>query len=393
MKPGQVAYRRRSVQRAIYQSVFLVSLPFAILNFVLPIYGREIGADAVEIGMFFSACSFMIVLMRPIVGLAVDRYGRRPFFVTGLTGYALTMVVLALSKQVVGIIAARVIQGFSSAFLWLSIQAAVADVADSDDRAQAFGSINQVSSQGSTLGAVVGGVLLLSGSSITSNWAVLFLIYGTMGAFASWLAFRHFPETNPQKHLRSRQQEPIVWSRSWVLLLVVAGIAGASWAMVPPIIMIFLQDKLSAGLFEVALAFAPSALIWAMLPRKLGALSDRYGHKTLMTVALTFAALGLLLVPYLESLVGLTVVWAILALCFATSANAEQALVVLLTGKTQHGASFGIYKLAAGVGAIAGPLVSSLLYQHVDQAAPFIVNFLLLIACAVVIWRYTQVQP
>jgi MFS family permease len=144
-------------------------------------------------------------------------------------------------------------------------------------------------------------------------------------------------------------------------------------------------------LFEVAFASAPSALMLAVLTRKLGGLSDRYGHKTLMIAALALAAIGSLFVPGLNSLIGLTIVWAILALCFAADANAEQALVALLTNETKHGAGFGIYKLAAGVGAIAGPLVSGWLYEHVGQAAPFVVNCSLLMICSIAIWRYMQV--
>ena len=57
-KPPQVFSTLRS-------TLLLVSLPFGILNFVLPIYGRDVGASAVEIGMLFSAFSLMMVVLRP----------------------------------------------------------------------------------------------------------------------------------------------------------------------------------------------------------------------------------------------------------------------------------------------------------------------------------------
>ena len=105
------------------QAVFLISLPFGILNFVLPIYGKEIGADAVQIGLFFSAFSLMTVLLRPIVGAGLDRYGRRPFFLVGLAGYGATMFAFAFSNQVWVILVARTFQGIASAFLWLAARA------------------------------------------------------------------------------------------------------------------------------------------------------------------------------------------------------------------------------------------------------------------------------
>ena len=77
--------------RTIRQSIFWISLPFGILGFVLPIYGKEIGAGALQIGLFFSVFFFMTVILRPLVGGWLDRFGRRAFFIAGLAGYTLSM--------------------------------------------------------------------------------------------------------------------------------------------------------------------------------------------------------------------------------------------------------------------------------------------------------------
>lgn len=65
----------------IRRAILSISLPLGILHFVLPVYGKQIGADAVQIGLFFSVFSLMTVLLRPMVGWGVDRYGRCPFFI------------------------------------------------------------------------------------------------------------------------------------------------------------------------------------------------------------------------------------------------------------------------------------------------------------------------
>ena len=43
--------------------------------------------------------------------------------------------------------------------------------------------------------------------------------------------------------------------------------------------MIFFQEKFQADISVLALAFLPSALVWAALPTRLGKLSDRFGRK------------------------------------------------------------------------------------------------------------------
>jgi hypothetical protein len=54
--------------RTIRQSVSWISLPFGILGFVLPIYGKEISAGALQIDLFFSFFFFMTVVLRSLVG-------------------------------------------------------------------------------------------------------------------------------------------------------------------------------------------------------------------------------------------------------------------------------------------------------------------------------------
>ena len=211
------------------QAVFMISLPFGILGFVLPIYGKAIGADAVQIGLFFSVFSLMTVLLRPIIGAGLDRYGRRPFLLAGLVGYAMTMFAFAFSDQVWIIVVARTLQGIASAFLWLAARAITADVAGADDRARSFGGIDQSATRGGILGTFIGfGVLFSLG--IESGWNLLFIGYGVVGVAAAILAWRRLLETNPRDARAKRR--PIVWSRPWILLLLVTAVTAASWSMV-----------------------------------------------------------------------------------------------------------------------------------------------------------------
>jgi len=52
----------------LWRATFWVAFPFGILSFVLPIYGKELGASALEVGGFFSAVSLVPVVVRPFLG-------------------------------------------------------------------------------------------------------------------------------------------------------------------------------------------------------------------------------------------------------------------------------------------------------------------------------------
>ena len=141
-------------------SIFFVSLPFGILMFALPLVGREMGASALEIGGIFSIFALMLVVIRPLVGHGLDRFGRRPFLIAGLLGYALANLGYALTTDLRGLYVARLAQGLGSGLMWLAAYAIVADLAPAEHRAGRYGQIEEMASRGGIAGAFVGFALL-----------------------------------------------------------------------------------------------------------------------------------------------------------------------------------------------------------------------------------------
>ncbi len=377
------------------RTIFLVSMPFFILGLLLPIYGKQIGASVVEIGIFFSAFSLMTVILRPLVGWGVDRFGRRGFFLAGLGGYAVSMTAFAFIDQAMGIVLARIFQGISSSLLWISASAITADKAGEEERGSAFGKIVQASSQGSIVGVFLGFILLNARISINGqetilgSWMLLFLVYGAISLYALFLGLHRLPETKPVVHELDTTR--IRWSQPWVLLLLVTLVTGASAAMISPILIIFLQESLDVGVETLSWAFLPSGLVWAFLPAQLGKLADRFGRKPMMLIGLVSAAISSFIIPALGSLVALAILWAFQAACYAAGDPAEQALVSDLTGKNQRGRAYGLYAMFADLGATIGPLGGAWLYQTYGAAIPFYANGIILGVCALVLLIFLRI--
>ena len=49
--------RSHEVLATLRRTIFFISMPVFILNLMLPVDGKQIGASVVEIGLFFSAFS------------------------------------------------------------------------------------------------------------------------------------------------------------------------------------------------------------------------------------------------------------------------------------------------------------------------------------------------
>jgi len=379
------------------KTVLLISTPFFVLNLMLPVYGKEIGASFVEIGLFFSAFSLMTVLLRPLVGWGLDRFGRRIFFIAGVGGYALTMLSFAFIDQVWSMVLARVFQGISSSLTWLAVSAITADMAGERERGRTFGEVTQASNRGAIIGTIFGFIVLNARININGqvthlgSWTLLFVIYGLISLYALILALHRLPETSPARI--PDEEDAIHWSRTWVLLLLVTLVTGASVAMTWPILIIFLQEKLGVGIETLSWAFLPNALVWALLPSRLGNLADRFGRKPLMLVGLGAAALSSFIVPSLGSVIGLALLWAFQAACYAAGDPAEQALVADLTNKRQRGRAYGLYVMCNDLGATVGPLGGAWLYQTFGAQAPFYANGAILALCGLVLWLFLKIPP
>jgi MFS transporter, DHA1 family, multidrug resistance protein len=380
---------------SLWWAMFLISLPFGILSFVMPVYGKELGASAVEIGGLFSALALVPVVVRPFLGRALDRWGRRPFLLLGLGGYVAAMIGFCLSNTVGLLTVARFIQGLGQAFLWLSAITIVADVASATRRGRDFGRIDEANSRGALIGTTAGffAIFTLLGFKLkmAQAWFWLFLAYTIPALIAFGIAWRGIGETRPPAALAPIEKRPFdfaqgkPFSRQLLALMGIVFVTGASSAMVWPLLMIFLQDHLHADIGALGVAYVPAAIISSFLPSRLGRLADRWGRKLPMIGGLIVGALASALIPHLGSLVALAILWAVESASYAASTPAERAFVADIAGEDVRGGSYGLYTFAYFLGAAVGPLAGGWLYDNISPATPFYLNTIVLLIGAVLV--------
>lgn len=373
--------------KTLWRAVFWVSFPFGILSFVLPIYGKELGATALEVGGLFSAMSFVPVVVRPFLGRALDRWGRRSFLLLGLFGYVVAMVMFCSAGTVWLLTVARFVQGLGQAFLWLSAYTVVADIAAETGRGHDFGLIDEAANRGAIVGTMGGFTAIFTLQNFDLAWGQiwfwLFAAYTVPALLALWIAWRGLGETRPQAALRPIESHPI--SSQLVALMGIVFVTGASSMMIWPLLMIFLQDALEASVDVLAWAYLPAALIQSFLPSRMGRIADRLGRKGPMIAGLLVGALASALIPHLRTIIPLIALWAVESLGYTASIPAERAFVADIAGEDTRGVSYGLYTFAFFLGAVLGPLAGGWLYDNFGHATPFYLNTAVLLAGALLV--------
>jgi MFS family permease len=379
------AQQTSPILRRLRLSIFLVALPFGMLLFSLPLIARELGAGAVAIGGLLAVYALLVVVVQPIVGYGLDHFGRRPFLIGGLLGYAVSNAIFGLASDVGGLFLAQLTQGLGSGLLWLAALAVVSDLAPEDNLGQEYGRIEEMSMRGILIGTAAGFALLhlLSlvitggdpgeGATLLAGWRMLFFGFTAAVLLAVGIVWRGVPESlersedhAPQVSAVAKAQATDRWRLPGQLriFLVIVILTATAAAILSPILIKYLYDNVSTNLFLVALAFLPAALTGSVLPSRLGGLSDRFGRRPPLIIALLVSGLAALAVPLVRSLWPLALLWVFEAAAFAAAVPAEEALVVDLSNEDHQGTALGFFTAAAGLGGVIGPLLGGWLYER-----------------------------
>ncbi len=163
---------------------------------VLPVATRfaagPLGADAIGVGVAIGAFAIAALALRPVVGWASDRFGRRPLL---LLGGAITVVALLahlIAGSLPAFVAVRALLGIGEAFFFVAALAAIADLSPPERRGEGI----NLASLSVYLGLAIGpfiGETVLAAASYDAVWL-------TAAAMAV-LATRAF---GPRRRVRSR---------------------------------------------------------------------------------------------------------------------------------------------------------------------------------------------
>ena len=399
--------------RSIGLGVLLASLPFGMLLLGLPLIARELGAGAVATGGLFSVYALITVVVQPIVGHGLDRFGRRPFLIAGLLGYAVSNAAFGLASGVAGLYLAQLTQGVGSGLLWLAVLAVVSDLAPADCRGEGYGRIEEMAFRGILIGSLAGFALLgllsrdASGGRLTliGGWRVLFLGFSAATLAAAAIVWRRVPETLQRngdrggKATAAHKEQPVDRKRRWRLpgqlrtLLGIVILTASATALLSPILIKYLSDNVSDNMFTLALAFLPAALAGSVLSSRLGGLSDRFGRRLPLIIALLVGSLTALAIPLVQSLWPLMLLWVFETAAFAAATPAEEALVVDIAGDEHQGTALGYYTAAAGLGGVIGPLIGGWIYGRFAAVGAFGASALLMAFGAVLILLFVREPP
>src|SRR3954468_7290554 len=168
----------------------LAGIDATVVGIALPSIGREFDVGLGSLQWVVTAYTLTLAGLLLVGGSLGDRYGRRRFFVIGVTWFAVASLACGVAPNAPTLIAARALQGVGGALLTPgSLSILQASFAPSD-RGRAIGAWSGFGGVGTAIGPFLGGWLITSVS-----WRLIFYINVPLAAAVVLIAARHVPET------------------------------------------------------------------------------------------------------------------------------------------------------------------------------------------------------
>ena len=249
--------RRWLVLAILCTSLLLAGLDLTVLHVAVPSLSRDLQPSGPALLWIVDVYSLTVAAFLVTCGSLADRLGRKRVVIAGFALFGLSSLAAAVASSTAQLIAARAVLGLGTALIMAATVAIIRNVFPDDrERAFAIGLWTAAHSVGTTLGPLVGGLIVEH-----FRWGAVFLINVPIVAVVLVAGARYIPE--------SHNPEPRRWDVTSVVLSVI-GLGGLVYGLKQ------LADP--AGITAASLvvgAAGAALLVWFVLRQQ------RIGHPLL----------------------------------------------------------------------------------------------------------------
>ncbi len=344
---------------------FVDILGFSILIPILPYYVLHFNASKTMVGVLFSVFSLCQVVGAPIWGNVSDRIGRKAVLIISQVGATLGWAMLAFAPSLGWVFAARIVEGFSGGNISVT-QAYVADRVEPAQRARAFAWVGAAFSAGIVFGPLMSGALLSYGYTVPFLLAaglqivtLLLTIFflpeqvaekGEAGASATFGdIFRYFAEPSVSPILVQKLAYSLAlygWFAAFALMLnALLGFGGRETAF------FFAAFGVPSVIFQLGVV--------GRISDRLGASSEKLGHRAGSNIGFAAACLFFLLIPLARNLPLIALIMPLFAFALSMSSAMLPALLTDVSPQKVRGTVLGVGSSLESISGVLMPVVTT----------------------------------
>jgi DHA1 family tetracycline resistance protein-like MFS transporter len=364
----------------LFLIVVIDLIGFGIIIPLLPFYGEFYQASPSTVGLLMATYSFTQFLAAPFWGRLSDRIGRRPVLLVSLLGAALSYIWLAHAVELWMLFSARAVGGFMAGNISAAF-AYVADITTRENRAKGMGMIGAAFGLGFIIGPAMGG-LLAGTDPVNADFRSPALAAAVLSLIALVLAVFLLKESLSED-IRKRLAEQPARSRLEMfrqalakpnvgLLIGLSFLATFAFAGLEATFAMWSRRQFGWGPEQNGYLFAFIGLFAALVQGGLiGRLAKRFGEARLIVQGAAALCVGILMIPFADTLVMLVVAMAIAAYGFSIISPSLNSLISLQVADDEQGGVMGVARSATTLARVLGPAWAGLLFAVLGMDWPY----------------------
>jgi MFS family permease len=348
---------------------FFADISTEMLYPVLPIFLTQVlGAGGMVIGLVEGVAEAAQNIVQGFSGSLSDRIQRRkPVAMVGYLLAALSKPLIGLSTAWMGVLGARFADRLATGIRSAPRDALIAASADDAHRGKAFG----VEGAGDNAGAFVGpliAIVLISVYRIDLHWIFyLAIIPGLLALLMILFVRERRVDAAPKAKLDVGLGRFPTPYRRYLLAAALFGVGNSSNAF------LILQTKdLGASLTVTILVYAAFNLVAALASYPAGALSDRFGRRSLLGLSLVVFFVSYLGFGLTRNVAVCGAMFVLYGLYQGAFRTAGRALASELAPAALRASGVGWYGAVVGTTSLIASLVAGRLWDRVGHAAVFL---------------------
>ncbi|MBS4197026.1 MFS transporter [Lederbergia citri] len=341
--------------------MFFLFTGFYMLYPTLPLFIKQIGGNESHVGLAMGTFMLSAVILRPIIGGMLDRFGRRFFIIGGLLFFAVAMYMYEWTSGIIVLIVLRILHGMSWGVSTTSMHTAITDLIPKTRRGEGLG----WSGMAMTLAMAIGPMLGI--------WVSEKLSYHTLFTFGAGLTIAALLLTFGAKMPFNPQPGPKrieIFEKSVLPITASVFFLFFAYGSITTFVPLFAESiKVNSGTF-----FLVYALTLLLVRPIAGKLSDRYGEAFIIVPALAVTILALIALGFSTGLFGVIVSAVLFGIGFGSAQPALQAATISLVRPERIGVANASFSTATDLGIGLGAIILGWVSQHSSYQMLFTVS-------------------
>ena len=380
--------------------VFMVAMVFAniaaeMYMIMLPLYLKHLGADVIQVGVFFTVSQILPLILQVLGGWVSDTIGRlksvaigslfglgafiSPIFVPTWQWLYLTEGFNAITRSLIG----------------PSFGAFIAEETPEEHRGKVYGITDTIYTVVTVVGPPLAGWL-------ADNYGFRIMLAVAAGIYVCATAIRLILAKVAGKKRQESKSEKLSFESLKVNFKTILGLALAggvlTWLLITDgvrdiafslsfrLMPLYLNEIGGMSLQQIGWLESFFGITFMLTTIPAGWFSDKFSERIAIVMGFLLEFVAMLLLINVSSFGGYAGVWALFGVAVGLLSPAYQSILSKILPERLRGTGFGLIHASLGIFSLPAPAIGSLIWKTINPQAPFYITAIFALITIIPAW-------